>query len=971
MAETSLHGRSEILLSQFAATEREALLRDPDATQALSALAAYSPALIQTLSVRLDVARWLFLEGAFKNAAHLPGFSSELSAKTHAVSDLAGLQSALRLFRQKELARLAVRDLTGRADLAEVMTTLSELADVCLDRALETAVHFTARRLDPPARRPPLTPVILGMGKLGARELNYSSDVDLIYLYRPEKTPPGGPTAEEAALAVFTLVTRAMSEVTENGLVFRVDLNLRPGGKDGALAQSLDTALKHYLNLGRPWERLALLKARPVAGDLETGRAFLAELTPFVLRRHLDYTSLEEIRDLKERFTRENEARLRRGGAAGRRAPALNVKLSPGGIREIEFFVQALSLTFGGRLPHLRQAATLEALAALAEEGLITREDREDLSRAYVFLRTVEHRLQLRELTQTQTLPRSPEGLRNLALSLGFDRRPEEDFTAALTGHLNQVKKRFNSLLAEPEREKEAAAAGEVPAWVRELLDNLEDEEAGRAILEAAGFSRPQAALAALRNIRQERFLPDRLSRYGRNLERLLPHLVAGAAGTPDPDRSVLHLERFLGRIGPRAGFFVLLEENPRLIGLLSTLFGSSDHLSSILINHPDLLDSFIDRRSARVVKDKAALGEDLGIMLGAEEDPEPLLTVIRRFKNDETLRVGLYDLLDQLTWPQVTGQLTDLAETVMERTMRLAQAQVFPARAAAGIPVPLAVMGLGKLGGRELSYGSDLDLLFVLDEGAEEDGVTMVEAVRLAQRFISYLSVYLEAGPGYAIDSRLRPSGTQGPLVVTPGSFERYHRTSQLWERQALLKMRRVLGPEAPAARVAALAVEAIYGQGLPEDAARRIDELRQRMSRERGRIKSGTINLKFSPGGLVDAEFLTQYLQLRHGREAAGPLRSPNTLEALAALAQSGLAPVDLAGVGRAYEFLGRTSSRLSLIYNRWGDRAAYTEEEMVQARLPEMGPSVAAAVRSALEVIHGAYEEVFRERGGHAGD
>ena len=963
----SRHERSEIILSLFSAAEREVLLRDREAVDALGALASYSPALTQALAARVELARWLFLERSFEKIALPRLMAPELAAALRGAITLEEVQAGLRAFRLRELTRLAVRDLTGRADLDEVTQTLSALAGACLNEALDFAVRQTAERYGLTPRGLGVSPVILGMGKLGAEELNYSSDVDLIYLFRAAPAQPGAPAAETAADLIFTTVTRAMSEVTENGLVFRVDLDLRPGGKDGPQAQSLEKALKHYLLLGQAWERLALLKARPVAGDLAAGEDFLAELLPFIYRRHLDYTSLEELKDLKTRFAREARARVRRSSGHGGRPP-LNVKLSPGGIREVEFFAQALTLTFGGRLPHLRIPTTVGALGALAGEGIITESDAEVLTQAYVFLRTVEHRLQLREMTQTQSLPKSPETRDSLGRSMGFQGEAYNFFAARLEKHMSQVNQRYRKLLAEPEDKERGPDAGRAqvretgpPDWVHRLLDDLADEENARAVLTEAGFRRPEAALAACRTIREEKFLPNPLSRYGRNLERLLPKLIAGAAATPDPDRAILHLERFLVSIGPKAGFFVLLEENPQLIELMSLVFGYSDFLSDILIKHPAILDSLIDRRSALPFKDHKQMISELDTMLGLDDDPEACLSVIRRFKNDETLRVGVYDLSGRLSLTRIQAQLTSLAEVVLTRTLDLTARMLAPQKKT-GQSLALAVLGLGKLGGRELAYGSDLDLIFLLGRGKNAVNLTVEEAVRLTQRLISYLSVSMDAGPGYEIDSRLRPSGRSGPLVVTAESFAKYHETSQLWERQALLKMRGVLGPAHLLKKVRSLALRTVFENELDPDAARKIDDLRQRMTRERARLKPGTINLKFSPGGLVDVEFLTQFLQLKNGRRQVGGVRSTGTGPALRSLARLGRGGSGLPEAAEDYELISRLSMRLGLIYARSGDRAAYTPEEIASAHLPDISPDPLAELEAAMGRTAATYDRVF---------
>ncbi|MBF0529282.1 MAG: hypothetical protein HQK55_08430, partial [Deltaproteobacteria bacterium] len=370
-----------------------------------------------------------------------------------------------------------------------------------------------------------------------------------------------------------------------------------------------------------------------------------------------------------------------------------------------------------------------------------------------------------------------------------------------------------------------------------------------------------------------------------------------------------------------------------------------------------------IDRRSARLIKDKEALAKELEIMLAREEDPEDCLSLIRRFKNDEVLRIGLYDLSDKITWPQVQAQLTDLAETVMNRSLRLAHRVLFKADI---LPESLAVMGLGKLGGQELSYSSDLDLLFISASETEQPQ-DMVKAIKLAQRLIGYLSMPLDVGPGYQIDSRLRPSGSQGPLVVTPSSFARYHETSQLWERQALLKIRHILGPEHIGAQIKNLAAHAVYHRSLPSDAKEQIHQVRQRMTKERGRIKPGFISLKFSPGGLVDAEFLIQYLQMVYRRrhedqESRGPDQSVCTVQAIKLLIEEKQCPIELETVTQAYELLSRVAGRLSLIFNRSGDKAAYSREELAAAGLGKDGLNIVEAVKSSMATIKNIYYQVF---------
>ena len=951
--------RAEAILDSFSPRERQVIKDEPSVSKALSSLAEYSPVLAQALANRPDLSRWLFLEKSFQRAAETGTLEFELGNQVRNISSLPAFQSCLRRFRLKELARTAVRDLIGLADLAEVMSTLTALAEVCLNHSLQFAVQAAAEKYGTEEEGLGVCPIILGMGKFGARETNYSSDVDLIYLYRNEPHSTGSPEPQIVAEFIFTTVNKAMSEITEEGLVFRVDLDLRPGGKDGALAQSVETALRHYQVLGQPWERMALLKARPVAGDISAGVEFLDSLTPFIFRRYLDFMALEELRNLKDRFTREIQRKLLRKENSSRVRPEINVKLSTGGIREIEFFAQSLTIAFGGRLAHLRQISTLKALLGLTAEKIITTEDVEQLSEAYVFLRTVEHRLQLRELRQTHTLPRERAALDMLARSMNFTKAPTEEFLSELTVQMERVNARFQLLLAEPLEGDESeitVSDEEVAQKINNLLNNLDNQGTSLRILKDLGFKKGQASLSSCRELIEGHYLPEILSRYRRQLEKLVPAMIANASTTPDPDRALNHLERFLTRVGPLGGFLLLLVENPKLIKLLTTLFGTSDYLAGVLISNPSILDSLVDRRSARLVKDRSILKEDLATFLPDDLDLEDCLSLIRRFKNDEILRIGLFDILGELDFNQVQNQLAFLAEVVMESSLAKAAEQV-----AKGNDVPVVVMGLGKLGGREMNYSSDLDLLFILG-GRGNSGRAMEQAVRVVQRFISFLTMPLAEGPGYTIDSRLRPSGTFGPLVVTPSSLARYHEKSQLWERQALIKIRLVLGPERLGKRVKTLARKAVYQKSLPPDAALLINDLRRRMTRERARLKPDTVNFKFLPGGLVDIEFLTQYLQMRYGGKIGGNLRSSSTGIALRALHEKGLGPVGLDKVSEAYNLIARVSSRLGLTYGRSGDEASYLEQEVSSLKLPGLLSDPLTEVREAMELTSRVYTEVL---------
>lgn len=928
------------------------MLANAPVAQAAHTLARFSPGLCGLLANHPPIIRHVLLDAGFSTPLTRLRLGERFDYFSQDREDPPPLERTLRLVRAEALAVIAIRDLTGRAGLSEVTGSLSALAEFALSKALEEATARTEARFSIPAGQLPFAPVVLGMGKLGARELNYSSDIDLIYLYRPRSGAAGAP--EPAADFLFSQLTRLLSQLTPEGLVFRVDLDLRPGGKDGAMSQTLDSALNHYLVLGQSWERMALLKARPVAGDLAAGRGLIEALSPFVFRRHLDYTAIEELKELKKRLTRERGVKVSRLNSRLKKN-SINVKLSPGGIREVEFFAQSMVITFGGRLPHLRIGRTSRALWALAEENIISLADARVMNEALTFLRDVEHRLQLVELSQTQTLPVDEAALSDLAAAMDFS--SSQAFLAELKAHMGRVNERYALLLAEPSGPLPvAAAAGERDRMglVHQLLAGLDDKETAQALARAIGFSEPETALNQVRSIAAQRYLPTRLARYHSSIERLAPHLIAAAAATLKPDQALSHMERFLTKIGPMGGFFTLIEENPNLIDLLAALFGTSEYLSQILISHPLILDSLIDRRSAKRDKSRRDLAADLATALAGERDPEEIISLIRRFKNDEVLRLGLFDILGQVKGGSIRLQLTALAEVTAEAVMETAR-QLTPG----GRELDLAVAGMGSLGARELSYRSDLDLIFILGGASQEE---LVQAIKLVQRFISYISIPLPEGPGYQVDSRLRPSGTQGPLVTDAAHFRRYHQKSDFWERQALLRLRPLMGSEKLTRRIRQAVVQAVHHWALPSDLAQRIDSLRTRMSRERARLQEGMVNLKFSPGGLVDIEFITQYLQLIHAPRLRGRIRSASTLTALAGLNQHHLGPRGLEKLPQALELISTFNRRLGLIHARGGDAAAYTWGEIAALNLPGTPPDPAARLEEALDLAHDLYHQTF---------
>ncbi len=923
--------------------------------QALGLLREHAPPLAKALKARPELMSPLFEAGelyAPLTRAHLHRWLAPPERPQHRKpgEDEAALLRRLRRAKEAVFVHLGLRDLLGLADISEVTGTLTDLAEMVLREALEAGQGLLRAKkgLPPRSEGEPEFFAVLGLGKLGGRELNYASDVDVLYLHDPGLWPLGQRiSAAEFADSLGAFVSQSLSLITADGFVFRVDLDLRPAGKDGAMAPSREAARHHYLYRAADWERLALLKLRPLAGNLSLGRELVEETRPFVFRRHLDYTALEELKELKARIAARPRSLTQRG---------FDLKLDKGGIRQLEFFVQTLQLIYGGRAPRTRAANTLEALDRLAEQGTISRRDRGELKAAYVFLRRVEHRLQLHNLQQTQTLPSDKETLDRLGRAMGYgEPTPGRDFSDDLQSHLDQVARRFEALLSGPAPRRDSRPLSQLLRAVQSG-----DEEAGLDILATLGFLEAHKALSLIKKLTDDAFLPHSLNRQRRLLAQILPALLDRVLASGDPDAALNRLETFLARIGPKTGLFLMLLENPPVLDLLVRLMATSAYLARVLSAHPGILDSLIDRRVLQV-KDQINLFEELGELVSAASDEEERAAVIRRFKAEETIRIAVYDLTEELPLERVSDQLSDLAEVVVGETLLLAEESLkrrYSPSAEEG-RLEFAVVGLGKLGGRELAYHSDLDVLFLhRAPEARPPGPGELDpneyAVKLAQRLMSLLSAAMPEGPGYQIDARLRPSGRYGPLVVSLDSFVQYHQTSEVWERLALLKARPVAGSIGLAREAMEWLAQIVFGRELPRGWVEELRELRERMRRERGAAEGW--DLKFGGGGLIDVEFAVQALQIYHGRRNEA-LRTPHTLRGLKAFLKSGLLEeTTCEALYDGYRLLRRLDHRLRLIFDRSGDGVSYTDKEI---KLAGFDPAALAETSAG---IAEAYDEVM---------
>jgi len=897
---------------------------------AIGALLGGSEFLPERMARRPELFQALFLrDGVLRRPA-----PEELVREALSAADRCGteeeLKAELRWIKQREVARIAARDLSGVAPLPEVTADLSALASA----TLEAAVRFAGRQLSarhgapvaelPDGTRRPCRFVVMGMGKLGAYELNFSSDIDLLYLHETDQGVTEGGEDPVPLHQYYTrlceAVTRIISEVTEDGFVFRVDLRLRPEGTRGELVNSLRSAEIYYESWGQTWERAALIKARPVAGDASLGEEFLRTVVPFVYRKYLDFTSIEEIKGMKDRINL---------AAARSHRHERDLKLGLGGIREIEFFAQAHELIYGGKEPSLRLRGTVETLSALSRLGIVTDADGERLTEAYTFLRRLEHRIQEHRERQTHALPQKEEDLYRLARAMGVVAPPA--LLSEIDRRSAEVHEIYDRLFGGARREP-----SKVPADVQALFLPGPPPEDAAERLGRLGFRDPETArrnLDALREGPPHVRIPQRARQY---LDRIAPEILHLASGTPDPDMALGHVERFLSAIGGRTMFYALLYEKPKVIEALVRLFGSSRYISGYLLRHPELLDTFLRNELSALVKSKSELRAELGEELAACEDFEQELDALRRAKNLETLRIGIHDMAGNLSLEEGMFQLSALAEVLLSCALVLARREVrrrfgVPIDAAAGGEAPFCVLGMGKLGSEELAYHSDLDILFLYSgpgetapdptrEPGEFRKITNHEYfAKVAQRLISILTTSTREGLVYRLDTRLRPSGNAGPLVSSMDAFVRYHEQSaQLWERQALLKCRFVAGDREFGRKVEEKARTFIFDRPLPEHAAEEIHRLRTRMEVELGREREDRLNLKVGRGGVVDVEFAVQYLQLLHGGGRPA-LRARGTLKALYELQRAGIVTLEQYKVlDEGYRFLRSLDVRLRLAHD-----------------------------------------------------
>lgn len=802
----------------------------------------------------------------------------------------AAAMTLLRHAKAQAALAIALADVGALWSVSEVTQALSDFADRAVSAALRFLLREAAGRAgmdasDPAQLEAGTGLVVLAMGKYGAFELNYSSDIDLIVFYDAARFPfAKKDDVRAAAVDIVRGLVRLLSEITVAGYVFRVDLRLRPDAGATQIAISTDAAEDYYEGMGQNWERAALIKARACAGDRTAAAGFLKAIEPFVWRRNLDFAAIEDIHSIKRQIHAH-------GGHGTIAVAGHNIKLGRGGIREIEFFVQTQQLILGGRNPALRARGTLEALAALAVHGHVAPNVAAELTEAYGFLRHLEHRLQMIEDEQTHTLPKSEDGLAHAACFAGFD--SVEAFDAALRRRLETVQDHYARLF---ERAPPLAATrGSL------VFTGVENDPETVETLTAMGFRNPGHVAGAIRGWHHGRIRATRSARARELLTRLMPALLDALAATADPDAAFVQFDRFLSRLPAGVQLFSLFLANPHLLSLVAAIAGSAPRLADHMARAPAVLDALLDPGFLGRVPSRETLDRTLDQALAGAPGYEAALDTVRRFAREEIFRIGA-QVIDSLEPLERAGEaFTAIAECVIAGLLRLAEDELAQTagRVRGGA---FAVIGMGKLGGREMTAGSDLDLIFVYDapddvdasDGTKPLAVSTYYA-RLAQRLISALTVATGEGGLYEVDMRLRPSGTKGPVAVSLESFRRYQaQDAWTWERLALTRARLVAGTPRLAQTVSQAVRAALTTRRDASSVFAEAREMREKLAAQfPGR---NPWDLKFAAGGLVDIEFVAQALEVRHGADHPQVLAT-TTCDALAKLAAAGLLDGDAA--------------------------------------------------------------------------
>ncbi len=796
------------------------------------------------------------------------------------------LQRVLRQLRQRVMARIILRDLNELADLNEVVSTISVFADFAINTAISYLHTWQMTTYGEPvdADGAPQSLVVIGMGKLGGMELNVSSDVDLIFAYEQDGVTNGDNSIsnQDYFVRLGKKLIAALDEATEDGFVFRVDMRLRPFGNEGRLASSLDALEAYYQNNGREWERYAWIKGREVTG----GNAISSLLKPFVYRKYLDYSAFASMRDLKVQIQRE--VNVRSAKATGGKD---NIKLGRGGIREIEFIAQVFQLIRGGQDPSLQIRPTLQVLVLLKGKRLLPEAVVDTLSEAYVFLRNLEHRLMYVEDAQTQDLPKSEKVQSCIASAMHFDHW--SDFVSVLDHHRNIVRTHFDQTFSiEKKEDNESSSQDKALSAAKSIWEGELADAESLVALERLGFMMADDTLKRIQQLHQgHRYkqLPE-LSRQ--RFSQLLPVLIAVASRVDNPDIALMRTMDFVDAVCRRASYLAMMAEYPDALELVVRLCGASAWCARYLTQHPIVLDELLDEVTLYAAPDFDALRCEMTQKMEAlAGDVERQMDAMRHFKHAAIFRFASQDIAGQLPLETLSDHLSALADLILDVSIQT----IWQSLSFKHIERPkFAVIGYGKLGSKELGYASDLDIIFLFEDDAEEVGSIYA---RFAQRISNWFNSLTTAGMLYETDLELRPDGNSGLIVSSTSAFKAYQtKRAWVWEHQAITRARFVAGDARVGESFETIRSKVIQQPRDGEKLRTEVVEMREKM-RHSQKVNVNLFDLKQSKGGIIDVEFIVQYLVLVHAEQTNALTGNIGNIALLAKLGALGLVDADLA--------------------------------------------------------------------------
>ncbi|WP_027162969.1 bifunctional [glutamine synthetase] adenylyltransferase/[glutamine synthetase]-adenylyl-L-tyrosine phosphorylase [Mesorhizobium sp. WSM1293] len=842
----------------------------------LAAVFDLSPFLRDTARRRPQILDGLF-EQTIEARLKAIGAAIDLAHLAETLSE-SGLMMELRQWKSEAHFLIALADLAGEAETALTVRRLSDLADACTRAAVDFLLrdaHGQGKLKLPDVDNPSKQSgwILLGMGKLGAHELNFSSDIDLVVFFDPEAPAVVDPLdATELFSRLTRRLVRVLQDRTEHGYVFRTDLRLRPDPGSTPLAIPVEAALRYYEARGQNWERAAMIKARPVAGDLAAGAAFLKELQPYIWRKYMDYAAIADVHSIK----RQIHAHKGHGEIA---VKGHNVKLGRGGIREIEFFAQTQQLIAGGRFPELRGRETVPMLGELATRGWITIEARDALARQYWFLRRVEHAVQMVADEQTHTLPEDDEGLERIARMLAF--ADASAFSQAFRASLQQVERHYAALFE---------TAPELSTGIGNLVftGDVDDPDTLQT-LHGLGFQRPSDICRVIRGWHFGRYRVTQSAEARERLTELTPALLRSFGQTRRADEALMRFDEFLAGLPAGIQLFSLLQSNPALLKLLATIMGAAPRLAAIITRRPHVFDGLLDPALLTELPDRAYLSARLSAFVEGDRLYEDVLDRLRIFASEQKFLIGVRLLAGSIDPARAGRAFSDLADLTIEAALQAVTAE-FAARHGTIAGGVVALLGMGKLGSRELTAGSDVDLILLYDhapDAEESDGDKPLAPshyyTRMTQRLIAAVSAPTAEGVLYELDLRLRPSGNKGPVATHIDAFKKYQRQEAwTWEHMALARARAIAGDASLCGEVEAEVAAAL---GQPRDAAKVMAEAAEmRAMIEKEKPPRDLWDIKLIPGGLIDLEFIAQVAVIT-GQVGAGP-RVTGTAEILSRL-------------------------------------------------------------------------------------